>query len=169
MLAALFWQLLHLNTSNSGNWWRFCRTCSPGHCRQENVTRAYFNEVLKVNKHTYPFVLPSTFHTTKSIRLSISDKLTVPCGSSRFSTPSKSTNWVWDPINPLFKGKTVVGGVLNAGLHPVLRLRMRGATPLLPHMPSWHEQGQLYFTILWRRFIICLVYVTSECKITCWR
>ena len=30
-------------------------------------------------------------------------------------------------------------------LHLVLRLRMSGATPLLPYMPSLRGQGQLYF------------------------
>jgi hypothetical protein len=33
---------------------------------------------------------------------------------------------------------------LIPALHLVLTLRMSGAVPPHPHMPSWHAQGQLY-------------------------
>ena len=34
--------------------------------------------------------------------------------------------------------------MLTLHLHLALRLRMSGAIPLLPSIPSWHGQGQLY-------------------------
>jgi hypothetical protein len=34
--------------------------------------------------------------------------------------------------------------MLTCHLHLALGLRVSGAIPLLPSIPSWHEQGQLY-------------------------
>jgi hypothetical protein len=47
---------------------------------------------------------------------------------------------------------------LNAHLYLVLKLRISGAIPALPYMPSWHVQGQLhtYFQEMEGIFYACL-------------
>jgi len=49
----------------------------------------------------------------------------------------------------LLQGQSSLGVKLTTHLHLVLRLRMRGAVPLHPYMPSWHAQRNLeyYFTL----------------------
>ena len=59
----------------------------------------------------------------------------------------------WDPHSFLvssFPGVKQLGVMLTTCLHLVLRLRRSGAIHLLPHMPSWHEQGQVYFFLFFQ-------------------
>jgi len=37
--------------------------------------------------------------------------------------------------------------MLAAHLHVVLRLRINGAVPAFPHIPSWLERGQIYLKL----------------------
>jgi hypothetical protein len=46
------------------------------------------------------------------------------------------------------RGKLSGHGV-DHSLHVVPSLRMSGAILPLPHMPSWHEQGQLYLYFIY--------------------
>jgi hypothetical protein len=75
----------------------------------------------------------------------------IPGGSKSFISSPKRPDRIRRPPSLLFSGyRRFILGVKRPGhklttyLHIVPRLRMSGAIPLLPYMPSWHGQGQLY-------------------------
>jgi hypothetical protein len=75
----------------------------------------------------------------------------IPIGTRCFAS-SKRPDWLWSPPSLLFIGSGVLFQgysswvmKLTTHCHLVLRLRMSGSIPLLPHIPSWCGLGN--FTI----------------------
>jgi hypothetical protein len=57
----------------------------------------------------------------------------------------------------ILPGVKVAGGVmLTTPLRPMPRLRISGAISLLPHMPLWRGQGQLYLLL----YFVCGAAIT---------
>jgi len=71
----------------------------------------------------------------------------------------KCRNWLWDERSHLFNGTGILSRRysgrdvrLTTHLHLVLRLRMSGAMPLLPCMPSWLRKGLFHLNVRWACF-----------------
>lgn len=74
----------------------------------------------------------------------------IPAEAGVFFIISETPRASLGPIQPpiLWVPEDLPGGktawVLSSHLHLAPRLRMCGAEPLIPFMPSWRKQGQLY-------------------------
>jgi hypothetical protein len=101
-------------------------------------------------------IFPPSVQCSRDSAVGLVTKLRAGHLTNRGSIPSRRdilfsevSRPIWGPPRLLFyTGREGGGGSgrgvkLTTHLHPVLRLRMCGAIPLSPHMPSWRAHRQL--------------------------
>jgi hypothetical protein len=77
--------------------------------------------------------------------------------SKRFYLTQNHPDHDWGPPSLLFNeyqgsflGVKVLGREVDHSPPSSIKVKMSDAVPVLPHMPSWHEQGQLYVSYLFK-------------------
>jgi len=95
----------------------------------------------RINIYSVDCIVARLWTVSSGVRISAEVGLFLISETSRASVGHTKPLMLWVPED-LSRGKTA--WVLSSHLHPAPRLRVSGAKPLLPFMPSWRIQGQLY-------------------------
>jgi hypothetical protein len=115
---------------------------------------------------------------TRLRALQLMHRVSIPDRVKRLSSCPKCRDRLWRPLWLIFSGcRRLFGKATDVSSSPLTSLvstsRMNGAIPVLPHIPSWRERGQLcrsvvYFALLCQILVLCAIFEGTVSRAIPW-